>query len=419
MRSSRAAIGAAFLVQGLLFISLTTRMPVIADLFDLGELALSGLMLMMVLLAGVGSVAAESWARRLGSAHALRAALVLLATGFAVMGWSVRETGTFGLFVVGLALYGLALGAVDATTNMQAVALEHRLARPVLPSFHAWWTLGGILATLFTLGLGDRLGSGPWGAWLLAVPVVAAASGPLLAQEPPDAAANDTSTESLGIPWRAIVFVGLALIVFYMVDTATTAWGPLYLSSDTVFAEPAHDASLFALASLPYLIATLAARLVGDRSTARFGARSMVRAGAVVAFVGLVAVVFAPTWPVAVIGFFVVGLGMAVVAPLSFSAAARLAGDESNPLLRRRRVDAAIARFNQFNYVGALLGAVLTGAIGAGNLRIGYAVPMVLVLALVPLARHFSGAPGAPEDTVAHEVPVAPENSLATGEAAT
>lgn len=55
-------------------------------------------------------------------------------------------------------------------------------------------------------------------------------------------------------------------------------------------------------------------------------------------------------------------------------------------------MDAAVARFNQFNYVGALFGAVLTGAIGSSNLRIGYAVPMVLVLALLPLSRHFTGA---------------------------
>lgn len=63
--------------------------------------------------------------------------------------------------------------------------------------------------------------------------------------------------------------------------------------------------------------------------------------------------------------------------------------------LHRSRVDAVIARFNQFNYVGALLGAVLTGAIGQGNLRVGYAVPMVLVLGLIPLARHFAGEAGA------------------------
>ena len=48
-----------------------------------------------------------------------------------------------------------------------------------------------------------------------------------------------------------------------------------------------------------------------------------------------------------------------------------------------------IGRFNQFNYVGALLGAVLTGLVGADSLRVGFAVPMVLVLGIVPLARAF------------------------------
>ena len=58
----------------------------------------------------------------------------------------------------------------------------------------------------------------------------------------------------------------------------------------------------------------------------------------------------------------------------------------------RGRVDAVIARFNQFNYVGALLGAVITGVVGAGSLRVGFAVPMVLVLAMLPLARAFAPA---------------------------
>jgi Na+/phosphate symporter len=63
----------------------------------------------------------------------------------------------------------------------------------------------------------------------------------------------------------------------------------------------------------------------------------------------------------------------------------------ADPTRHRERVDAVIARFNQFNYVGALLGAVLTGLVGADSLRVGYAVPMVLILAIVPLARQFAG----------------------------
>ncbi len=66
-------------------------------------------------------------------------------------------------------------------------------------------------------------------------------------------------------------------------------------------------------------------------------------------------------------------------------------------------MDAVIARFNQFNYAGALLGAVMTGLVGAGSLRIGFAVPMVLVLGILPLARGFApvdaaGTPDHPAD---------------------
>jgi hypothetical protein len=37
-----------------------------------------------------------------------------------------------------------------------------------------------------------------------------------------------------------------------------------------------------------------------------------------------------------------------------------------------------------------LLGAVMIGLVGAGNLRLGFAVPMVLVLGILPLARAFA-----------------------------
>jgi MFS family permease len=196
---------------------------------------------------------------------------------------------------------------------------------------------------------------------------------------------------AIEVPWRPIILVGLAMVLFYMVDTSAFTWGPQYL--DKVFSAPSH---LVALAVFPYLLASGTVRLSGDTLVARYGAVPVLRVGAVVACAGLVVTVFAPTWPVAVLGFTIMGGGVAVVAPLSFSAAARIAGsDETDPVLRAARVDAVIARFNQFNYVGALLGAVMTGLVGAGNLRFGFAVPMVLVLGIVPLARAFAPATAA------------------------
>ncbi|GAA1972634.1 MFS transporter [Nocardioides panacihumi] len=364
----RAAVAAAFATQGLVFVSLTTRLPRFRDHWDLSEVGLSLVLLMIVLLAGVGSVVAEQLARRAPSAGLLRVGLLGIAVSVPV----AAGAPAFGFFVGGLAVYGVALGVVDAATNMQGVAVEHRYGRPILPSFHGAWTMGGVVGAGLALAAGDT----PLAlTGLVAVVPVAVALAPYL---PRDHTVVDTGAAG-EIPWRPILMVGLGMVLFYMVDTAAQTWGPTYL--DDVFDTPHR---LVALATFPYLIASLVTRVAGDSLVARYGAVPVLRVGALIGSAALAVVVFAPTWPVAVLGFTILGTGVAVIAPLSFSAAARIAGGQ------QARVDAVIARFNQFNYVGALLGSVLTGLVGAGSLRIGFAVPMVLLLAMLPLARFFA-----------------------------
>ncbi|OFE18962.1 MFS transporter [Humibacillus sp. DSM 29435] len=381
-RRSRLAAGAAFFVQGLLFISLTTRLPNIQRRWDLDELAVSGLLLMVVLLAGLGSVAAEVVAHRASSAMVVRLGLLVAAGGFTTL----LTAAHFEVFVAGLAVYGLALGLVDASSNMQAITVEHRYGRPILPSFHAFWTAGGIAGTLVTLATAD-VALGPLLLPLTLLPLLALAAPFVTTDRLPATATKATDVpdgpDEPGVPvvpWRRIALLGLAMVLFYMVDTAATTWGPVYL--DTTLAAPS---GLTALATLPYLVATLVARTLADGLVDRHGAVWLLRVSGVVAAVALAVVVFAPTWVVAVLGFTLLGGAVATIAPLSFSAAGALAGSPDPA-----KVDQVVARFNQFNYIGALLGAVLTGAVGADNLRIGFAVPMVLVLGIIPLASSFS-----------------------------
>ena len=379
-RRSRRAAALAFTTQGFVFISLTTRLPDIRREWDLSEVELSGLLLMMVLLAGVGSLLAEKVAHRRDSASTLRVGLLVIAVAVPVL----TTAPAFGVFVGGLAAYGVALGVVDATTNMQGVAVEHRYGRTILPTFHGAWTFGGLVGA----GLALAMGSLPLATTaVVAVLPLAALFAPYLPREHGEAVA---AAEKIAVPWRPILLVGLGLVVYYMVDTATQTWGPIYL--DDEFSTPS---SLVALATFPYLLASLVIRLAGDGLVMRYGAVLVLRTGAVVASLALLVVVLAPTWPVAVLGFTLLGAGVSVVAPLSFSAAARIAGGQGAD---RARVDAVVGRFNQFNYAGALLGAVLTGIVGADSLRVGFAVPMVLVLALIPLARAFvpAGPPQSP-----------------------
>jgi hypothetical protein len=333
----------------------------------------------------------------------LRGGLLVVAAGVALL----CVAPVLGLFVAGVAVYGFGLGVVDAATNMQAVALEHRYGRPILPSFHGAWTLGGVVGAALTLAT-----SGvpvPAVAALAVVPVAVSTGGFLRRDHGPAGVGDAGAAGAAGaagpaaaadaVPWRPILLVGIGMVCFYMVDTAVQTWGPLFL--DHTFPTPSR---YVALAALCYLLASGAVRLAGDGLVARFGPVAVLRTGAVVGAAALALVVFSPSWPLAVVGFAVLGAGVAVVAPLSFSAAARIAGGDdpsgSDPAAvvaaraaRQARVDAVIARFNQFNYVGALLGSVLTGLVGADSLRVGFAVPMVLVLAIVPLAPAFAGRP--------------------------
>ena len=377
----RLGIAATFATQGLLFISVTTRLPRFQERWDLSELFVTGLLLMVVLLAGLGSVLAEPGAARLGSARVLRTAFVLIAVG---LGLAVALAPQRPVFVAGLAVYGLGLGAVDAAGNMQAVALEHRWGRTILPSFHGAWTVGGIAGTVVAIAVtGAGLTAGLLPLAAVALLVLAA---PLLPHAV-SAEADAPAAVAVEVPWRRLGLLGAAMVLFYMVDTAATTWGPVFLDRPlrARVAAPA-------LATLPYLVASGLTRLVGDRAVERFGSVSLLRDRRGRRRLGLAVIVFSP-----------VGGRRARVhhrgrlggghRPAQLLRRAAVAGDGVDGQARRARVDAVIARFNQFNYVGGLLGAVLTGAVGQDSLRVGFAVPMVLVLLILPLAGVFRTRP--------------------------
>lgn len=375
--AKRTAVAAAFAGQGFVFILLTTKLPQLQERLDLSPGDFSLFMLALVLCAGVGSLIGEHSAPRRGSALALRAGFVLTVLSVPAMATATSVV----LLAVGMSVYGVALGLADAGTNMQGVGLEHAYGRTIMPTFHGAWTCGGVAATVLALLTRD------WSFEASAVVGVlvplALVFAPYVRGAGPVPPSGDDGSK---VPWHRILPVGLAMVLFYMVDTAATTWGPSYLHH--VFGS---GAALVAVATLPYLLASLVGRACGDRLAERFGAANLVRSAAIVGAAGLGVVVFAPHPIVAMIGFTLAGLGLATVAPLAFSAAAKIAREQtsSEPEAVRAKVDAIIARFNQFNYLGGLLGAVLTGAVGNDSLRYGFAIPMVLVLFLAPLARSF------------------------------
>ncbi|WP_402463764.1 MFS transporter [Isoptericola aurantiacus] len=385
-RRARTGATAFYLVQGLCFAGLLAQVPTLQDGLGMSDGTLTIVLLLVPVVAGAGSVLAGTLAPRTGSAALLRVAGPLVAV--AVLGTALAPSTAVLLPVV--AVVGLLLGVVDATMNMQGVAVERRYRRSLLNSFHGAWSVGGILGSLaavlaHSLDWGLVAGLGLVAAVAVVVDLVAA---PLLpagrAQDAVTAAsgagpgAHDGGASGVGgegsatpVPWRPILLVGTAVAIVYLADSAASSWSTKYIS------DVLHSADNVApLGLAAYLGCQLLGRLAADGQVNRFGPVRPVAVGGIVGAAGLGLVAVAPTPWVAVVGFGLTGLGLSVVVPLSFSVAGAL--DTSG---------VAVARVNLFNYVGFVLGAgVIGGVAELADLRWAFAVPAVLALGVVALA---------------------------------
>src|SRR5689334_16722202 len=209
-RRARAAVAVAYFVQGFCFAALLTHVSVLQKKFHFSDGELSLVLLAVPVVAGVGSVLAGILAGRLGSALVLRVGGPAVGVAITLVGAATERGELYGA----LALVGLTLGLVDATMNMQGVAVERRYGRPVLASFHGVWSAGGILGGLATAGT-SKLDWGTLPALGLVAAVGAAlalAAGPFelkRAEETSDPI--DVAAVEASIPWRPILLVGTAM----------------------------------------------------------------------------------------------------------------------------------------------------------------------------------------------------------------
>ncbi|KDN76332.1 transporter [Streptomyces olindensis] len=380
LRRGRASLAFGFLVQGVAFALLVTRIPAIQDRYGVSDALLPAFLAAVPILAGIGSVSTERLVKRVAPSRLLRWSqpVVLLALLGVGAGERMVELG------VALAAFGLAVGVLDASMNMLGVSLQRSYGRSIMLSFHAAYSLGGIAgASLAWVGAHWELA-----LWVSYLPVVAVLLPAVLVGSRwyvDDRDAAPGAEEQAGGEGQVVVFkwllpLCLVMTVAYIGDSTVSNWSAKYLQDVLGSSEQ--------LATVPYnvyMVTTLLGRAIGDFGVRRFGAVAVVRGGALVAAGGFAVVAGAPGAWVGMLGFTLLGLGLCVLVPQTFAAAGRLFPGAS---------DAAVARLNVFNYVGFLIGSPLVGALGdAWSYRGAMLVPMVLVLVTLVYARSFAAQP--------------------------
>lgn len=413
-RRTRAAVTAAYAVQGGGFAVVLTSIPGYKDRLGMGDDVVTLVVLGVCVCAGLGSALSGTVSACRGSRVAVVGGLLLAALGIAGAG----AAPTWPLLFAALAAYGVALGTVDAAMNMQGIDVERAYGRSLLASFYAANAAGGVLGALAVsgaalVGLGQPVAL-PLVAAVVAVAAVVLSSrlvgergrvpdrAPGAARTPaPDApqGEHDAAAPGARVAAGTIALLGVAMVAFPVADSAISSWSATFLR-DVLAA----SAVVAPLGYAAYQATLIVSRLTGDRLVERLGRVRVVRWGGALGALGFLAVAAAPGWPVAVLGLAVTGLGLGVVAPLAFSAA----GDRAREAVAAARgtgtgspaaaadgtvesvTDRAVARLNVFTYVGAVLGGVLTGVFAtADQLRAGFAVLAVLAAVSAVLAGRF------------------------------
>jgi predicted MFS family arabinose efflux permease len=281
---------------------------------------------------------------------------------------------SFSALAVVLALFGAGLGSIDVAMNVQGLMVERDHGRPLMSGFHGLFSLGGIAsALLMSLLL--------WGgaAPLFAVLVVVAIVGGLLlwhARHLLPYGADDPAAP-FARPSAKVLAVGVLCFIALLVEGAVLDWSAVFLNR-------AHqiDLSVAGSAYAVFSLAMAAGRFSGDALRKRFGAVSLLIGGGVLVMVGFAMAVLLQPWPLFLLGFALIGLGLANAFPVYCSV---VGAQTAMP------AGLAIAIITGIGYCGILLGPALIGFVAhLIGLRDALLCVGVLMLAQVLSARRIA-----------------------------
>ncbi|CAN5477845.1 MAG: MFS transporter [Actinomycetota bacterium] len=361
--AARFAVLSIFFLTGFGFANWVVRIPAVQTNLELGE----GLLGLALLGLAVGSLAAMPTIGGFVSRFGSRPVVWTTAIAFPiVLPLPAFADGLAGLFIA-LFVMGTMHGGLDVAMNAQAVAVEKEYRRPIMSSFHAFFSLGGLVGAVVG-GAVAELGIGVTTHLLGAA--VAIAVGMFLACRKLLPASADVSEggPAFARPTKALLGLGIISFCVLVGEGAMADWSAVYLNG-TLGTGAGFAAAGFAVFSLMMTIG----RFTGDWLIARFGAKALVRLGAAVAAVGLGTSLAVGNEYAALVGFGCAGIGFSIVFPAALSAAGRSEDSAPGPAL------AAVATAG---YFGFLVGPPSIG-FAAELLGLGGALYIVVALSAV------------------------------------
>jgi MFS family permease len=366
---ARLAILIAFLINGFSVGNFVSRIPDFKSELDISN----GILGAALFCASLGVLAAlrptSKAAAKYGSGPVVKYSAFTLALAVPLVGL------LFNLpwFIFSLFIYGVLSSIHDLSINAHAAALENKAGKRVMSTFHAMWSIGGLLGgviggVLASINVSIQIHAFVIGGFIILVA--------LFTRNwflPAEADQHIIEKHKKRKTPRRFLILGLLGLCGALGEGAASDWGG-------VLARDAFEASAL-MSALPYVFfsATMViGRLSGDFLAHKFGVVRLLTWSGFIAGIGLTAGLFAGNIYGVIIGWFLFGIGISTVIPMMISATGTLA-NEKYP----GQVSAAegVALVTGVAYFGFVIGPPLIGFISEiVTLRWAMLLPAVLAI---------------------------------------
>ena len=157
LAKARAAVGFLFFLNGMLFASWVARIPLIQQTLGLNHAVLGS----ALLAAAAGAVVTMPIAGLLNGKFGSEKISMVWVLPYCLALPLLALAPNVTMLVLALFFFGCGHGALDVAMNAQAVAVDRRYGKPVMSSFHALFSVGGLVGA----GIGGVL------AWIQLPPI--------------------------------------------------------------------------------------------------------------------------------------------------------------------------------------------------------------------------------------------------------
>ena len=341
VRAAEWAGWAIFFIGGFGTASWAPLIPLLRERLAIDDGTL-GLLLFCV---GCGSLVTLPFSGKAAAMWGCRRVLVTAATIFTFTLFGLSQVSSLPLAVMLVLLFGACMGSIDTCINIQAVIIEQAAHRLIMSRMQAFWSIGGFTGAgvsaiwMKVLGLSATLSTLIacacmllllLGSYRYYLPYGGAGNGKLFAW-----------------PRGVVILLGLVTLIAFLMEGAMMDWSGVFLTTARSL-----DLSLAGTAFAVFSAAMLLVRFTGDALIMRLGQRRIIYAGAVLAFIGFLAIILAPQLPLLYTGFFLVGVGCANVVPVFYSMMGRQ---------KVMPVNEAVPAVSTMGYLGVLMGPAFIG----------------------------------------------------------